>query len=336
MPHNKNIETFEEYLQIYGLIESKGQYFQKYIRKIHPQKITQKNMDDIMMAINNGKIDSYEGRIKDAIPFFNKVNENFMVYGRERPKGCIFINKNSTKEESKNLQKDPVYKTFLMSYLSILADKGSVNMNMLRAWEELEFPLAFLTFIDTAIQDKIVIRFEYFSDRKQATSQVERFVPVKLNFQDKYWFLIGRKLDDDIWIQYLLYGIKNVVPVLDKDGNFEKCKHLPKFDLKKFYENTFGSAMLNYTDPVTITLQIPKGYRNAISKRHNDIGKWVDDETWEITTCAPNEVIDFVFKWGGHIKILSPDTVIKQFKERLKVFNEQYKKKRNPNKQILL
>ncbi|MCB1191934.1 MAG: WYL domain-containing protein [Leptospiraceae bacterium] len=324
------METFEEYLQVYGLIESKGRYFQKYIRKFYPHKITQPNMNDIMIAINNGKEDSYEGRIKDAIPFFNKINENFMIYGKERPKGCIFINKNSTKEDPKNLKKDNVYKTFLMSYLSILADKGSINMNMLRAWEEQEFPLAFLTFMDIAIQNKMVIQFEYFSDRKQELSKVERFVPVKLSFQDKYWFLIGRKLDDNIWIQYLVYGIKNVVPVLNKEGNFEKCKNLPKFDLKKFYENTFGSAMLNYTDPITITLQIPRGYKDAISKRHDGIGKWIDDVTWEITTCAPNEVIDFVFKWGGHIKILSPDNVITEFKKRLKVFNEQYKMKRKP------
>ncbi|MCB1193794.1 MAG: WYL domain-containing protein [Leptospiraceae bacterium] len=252
-----------------------------------------------------------------------------MIYGKERAKGCIFINRKSTKEDPENLKKDPVYKTFLMSYLSILSDKGSIHMNMLRAWEELEFPIAFLTFIDIAIQDKIVIQFDYFSDRKQAFSKIERFVPAMFSFQDKYWFLIGRKLDpepkEEKWIQYLVYGIKNVVPVLDKNGNYEKYPNLPKFVLKKFYEFTFGSAMLNYTDSVTITLQIPKGYRDAISKRHNDIGNWIDDETWEVTTCAPNEVIDFVFKWSGHIKILSPDPVIKQFKERLKIFNELYK-----------
>lgn len=329
MPYSLNMKIFEEYLQVYGLIESKGKYFQKYIRRDYPHKITREGMDDIMLAINSGKVESYEGRVRSAIEFHNKINDNFEIYGKKKNKGCIFINKKSTEEEQVNLKKDSIYKTFLMSYLSILSDKGSVKMNMLRAWEEQEFPLAFLTFVDVAIQDKMLIRFDYFSDRKQELSMVEKFVPIKLNFQDKYWFLIGRNLEENIWIQYLVSGIRNVAPIVGENGKYEKCKNLDPIELKKFYEHTFGSARLNFENAVTITLKIPKGYKDAISKRHDGVGKWIDDETWEITTSAPNEVIDFVFKWSGHIQIISPDDVIKQFKKKLRIFQEQYKKSKS-------
>lgn len=312
-------ENMEIILQVLGFIESKGGLFQK-----KNFKMTRENMDELLDILepiskkgkkNLSEISNKRRQMANALSLFNRLSNSFLIEGDKS--GTHFKNRRSGSTDQIGLREDNAYQAFLVLYLSILLYKGSIYLDILAQFLELDHPIDFLTSIQYFITKKLPVSFSYQSDRNNRTLKVDGFVPIKIYFKDNHWFLVGWDVQYKNWNQYLLHSIKEINPSSKKVDMTGK-----EFSLSEFRTNAFGSAVLNKTKKHTIHISVPASRYNAVRKRRKE-GTWdksSDPYTWSVETFDVNEVSDYIFRWNGILKIKSPESIKKQFQTKLRSF----------------
>jgi hypothetical protein len=315
-------ENIEIILQILGFIEAKGVLF----KNDHP-KITREKIEDLLIEIGHPVKLTKEGesgipdrrrQILNAQKLFNQLSKSFLIGGDRQ--GTHFKNRRTGSTNQIGLKEDNAYKTLVVIYLSILLYQGTIDLDFLSQFLELEHPIDFLTSIQYYIKKKIPIAFDYRSDRNNRDSKIDPFVPVKIYFKDNHWFVVGWDLQYNSWNQYLLHSIKNLNPS-SKDVDITNVK---EFNLADYRKYAFGSAVLNERPIYKIEIEVPIALYNAVRKRRKE-GTW--DKTsvpviWTVETYDINEVFDYIFRWNGLLKIKSPEEIKQAFQEKLKLFLE--------------
>jgi hypothetical protein len=299
-------EQIEIILRILGLVETKGKLF-------NPKSnfITYEKIDELLETFYEFKEQNKSRQIKNAFQIFNRLSKDFQVKGNR--KGTSFISKNNS---NKNLKSDKAYISLFVIYLGLLFYKEILHLDFFSQIMELEFPLDFLSTIQYAVEEKIPISFPYRSDRNNKNIFVEKFIPVKIYFKESHWYLVGWESRNQFWNQYLLHSIRNI-SILDKS-----LASLPKekFDLNEFRKNSFGATVLGNVPVSVIEIEVPEEHQVAVRKRRKE-GTWENKGNkfiWKVNTYDPNEVFDYVIRWNGILKIVSPIDIKKKFKEKLK------------------
>jgi len=315
-------EKMEVILQILGFIEAKGALFHK-----DNASLTREKIEDLLVSIGhpfkkkkNGNLEISDSRrqINNARSIFNRLSKNFIIDGDRS--GTSFKNRRTGSSDLTGLKEDNAYQTLLVFYLSTLLYKGSIYLDILSQFLELERPLDFLTSIQFYIQKKLPISFDYRSDRNNKNLNVDTFVPVKIYFKDNHWFLVGWDFKVKNWNQYLLHSIKNLRPS-SKEIDLTKIK---EFDIAEYRKYAFGSAVLNKPHKYKIEIEVPASHFNAVRKRRKE-GTWdktAEPYIWSVETFDVNEVFDYIFRWNGILKIKSPEKIKKQFQAKLRSFLE--------------
>ncbi|MBP6739156.1 MAG: WYL domain-containing protein [Leptospiraceae bacterium] len=328
--NNKTVERLEQIkfekmeviLQILGFIESKGTLFQK-----DSSNLTREKIEDLLLTIGhpvkkkkNGEeeIPDTRRQINNAQNLFNRLSKTFLIEGDRS--GTHFKNLRTGSTDLKGLKEDNAYQTLLVFYLSILLYKGSIYLDILSQFLELERPLDFLTSIQYYIQKKLPISFDYRSDRNNENLKVNPFVPVKIYFKDNHWFLVGWDFKSKNWNQYLFHSIKKLSPS-SKRIDISKIK---PFNIAEYRKYVFGSAVLNERPLHKIEIEVPASHYNAVHKRRKE-GTWnktSEPYLWTVETYDINEVFDYIFRWNGILKIKSPKEIKQQFQAKLRSFLE--------------
>ncbi|MCB1176240.1 MAG: WYL domain-containing protein, partial [Leptospiraceae bacterium] len=304
------VNNLFEVLEILGLIENSGKYF----GNTNKEYISDEEIKDILSKIYNHEKELTR-RIKTAKKIYNSKAKYSKIEGNKKGSYINFA-------EGKILKEEPIYKALFVIGLSHLVLYDSLNLDFLNQFFQQEFPLSFLLFLNYSIKNKIILSMEYESDRTGTLSNIIETVPLKINYRDGHWVLISLDIKNNYPVQYKIHNIisinlftrnsKNPI-IYDKEINF---------NLKDFYKNSFGLSSLRDREIIEIEIFVPFGFKEKIQKRRRE-GEWRskgNDFIWKIRTQVPDEVFDYIFRWNGNLKILSPKSIKKQFQDKLKKF----------------
>lgn len=313
-PDELKLKHLEEAIAVIGIFESKGKYFPEFGKK---GNITNERVEDILTYLQDRKQkenlkEPHQRRIRTAKNIFNTYSENFRLEGNKSGTHFVF------KKEGKSipLKRDAAYQSLAIIYLGLMAYRKTVDMDVLHQLFQQDFPLDLLTLISYAIHSKYCLDFSY-KNRGVKTFQINEFVPVKLSFKDSHWFLIGWEARLSKWNSYLIHSILNLKLTSDI-GTRHKCK-VPPFDMKKFREKSFSASALHNETAIEIRISVPSHLKLAIQKRRDE-GIWETNGEhwiWKVYTSSITDLLDYVFKWSGDLKILSPESVRQEFKLKL-------------------
>lgn len=314
-PNEISLNNLKEILDVLALIESKGKYFKRDSED--NEHISMKQVEDILSYLYNSKSD-WGRTTKTAKAVFNAHSRFSKLQGNK--KGSHF---NVVKDCI--LKEDPVYRAlFIVGLASLVLDK-SLNIDFLNQFFQQETPLSFLMLLRYSISKKAILSMEYRSDRTQEPSLISQFVPLTINYRDGHWIMVCYTLERQLFVQYLIHNVISIKFFKFNELSLPVTYDKPiKFDLKKFYENSFGLSVLQDREIHEIEIFVPEEFKSKIQKRRKE-GEWIslkNDFIWKLKTQDLNEVFDYIFRWNGTIKIYSPDSVKKIFQEKLKKFIE--------------
>ena len=311
-PEELSINRLFEVLEILALIESSGKYYKK---QNVADSISSLEIENILSTLYENELD-WKRRIKTAKKIYNSNAKYSKTDGTKRGSSFIF-----TKE--KTIKDEPIYQALFIIGLSGLVLNNYLNLNFLNQFFQQKYPLSFLLFIQNAIKNKIILSFSYKSDRSKIVSNISNIVPVQLTFRDGHWILIVLNIDKKYFVQYLIHCIESCeFYKLDEDDRPFIFKKPILFNIKEFYQNSFGISALRDREVFAIDIWVSTEDKQKIQKRRRE-GKWTkstDYYIWTIKTQDPIEVFDYIFKWNGKIKILGPEKIKKLFQSKLKNF----------------
>ena len=314
-PEDLSINKLFEVIEILGLFESSGKYFRTKSKV--SDSISSLEIENILFELYEKDTD-WDRRIKTAKKIYNSKAKFSKVEGNK--KGS-FINIAKGKE----LKEEPIYHALFIIGLSSLVLNNSLNLDFLNQFFQQEFPLSFLLFLYHSIKNKTILTLSYKSDRVETISYIKKVVPVKITYRDGHWILIGFSVDNNYFVQYMIHSIKSCnYYELDKDNQPTTYKKQISFNIKEFYQNSFGLSVLRDKDVYTIDILVPFEDKHKIQKRRSE-GEWIkntDNYIWKVKTQDPNEVFDYIFRWNGKLKILSPESMKQLFQNKIRNFLE--------------
>ncbi|MDX1957342.1 MAG: WYL domain-containing protein [Leptospiraceae bacterium] len=304
---NKSFKDLELFFQILGILE-----FYNIERK---QPVTYQQISEILDNLNPEKnLKDFNRQIQGTREIINKLLKNFSIKGSK--KGLKF--ENVINSEVSKLKNDKGYQTIFLLYISFLLYKSEIELELLDQFLEQELPFSFLIHLSFSIKNSYSIDFDYHSDRRDETLHLEEFYPKKIYFKDNHWLLIGFDSNKNQFVQFLIHSISNLS--LNQKRNLK----IPKFNFAKFRKDSFSLAVLFDTKPIHFEIYVPKRFVKSVQKRRKE-GSWIhksDHSIWKLVTYDSSEVFQYIFRWRGELRILSPSDSIKEFKNLL---NEIYK-----------
>jgi hypothetical protein len=312
-PEQLTVNNLFEVIEIISLIESGGKYFPHL--KTKNKKISKKEIEEYMSFLHPDSKD-FSRRDKTARKIYNRNSKYSRIQGDKKgseinlPDGFL-------------LKEDPFYKAIFIIAVSKLVMDDSLNLEVFNQFFHQEFPLSFLLFLHHAISKKYIINIEYESDRAETNNFIRELVPVKINFRDGHWILIAYSIPKNYCIQYKIHNIISV-DYFSPNQNKSPIAYSKeiKFNLKDFYKNSFGLSVLQDREVRTIEIFVPNEFYKKVIKRRMD-GEWVSQKNgyiWKIKTQSTDEVFEYIFRWNGNLKIIGPQSVLKEFKEKLNKF----------------
>lgn len=312
--------NLQDMLQILGLIESAGKYFNPSVSGKASARMSGKTAGDILFHFSE---DSSKGNLdrtfRQAKKLYNQFDRDFHIIGDKR--GSYFVRKKDLSAFPKDLKKSPVYRMLLIFSLAFSGKEKSVHWDILHQILEQEYPLAFITFLSLAIKFSFLVKIKYKKDRLGKTEIYSNTVPVKIVYRDGHWVLIIWQVREKKWIQLLLHSIEEVSAEGDRIKQIDLTPiPVPPFSVSDFYKSTFSIAKLDGVTPAEFFIRVPKENRKAVMKRRKE-GTWEEKEDhfiWKVTAYDEMEVLTYVFKWNGLLQIIGPDKAREIFRERLK------------------
>jgi len=315
-------------LQILGIIESNGCYFLLEQANRQGQMVSSNQLADVLFHFSNEReLEKTDwGRtIRNAKNIYNLWDKDFQILGDKR--GSYFVKKKNLEISPPDLKTSQVYRLFLIFSLAFATLDGNLNWDVLHQLLNQRFPLALITFLNTAIKYKFILEIHYKQDRT-GKKQTFEAVPIKIVCKDSHWLLVIYDLKQKTWIHLLMHSILEIFPKLDNIRQIRTSPNLPDFNVEKFYSNTFSIAKLEGQQPIEFVIRVPNENKEAIQKRRKE-GKWENKSDywlWKVHTYDPDEVFSYVFRWNGILKILEPKVMIEEYKKKLKQQLKQYLK----------
>ncbi len=315
-PKEISLKSLEEILDIISLIESDGIFF----GKSKNENLSAEKISDLLSQLYTTKKLDWSRSIKTAKKIFNSTSEYGKIEGNK--KGSFF-----NLAKNKILKEDKGYKALFVLGLACLVLDDSLNIDFLNQFFQQEFPLSFLMFLRFSIEKKIILSLSYKSDRTNELVLIPKLVPLKINFRDGHWILIGYSIEKNMNFQYLIHNILKVEFYKSKSGNkyeFELYEKDLNFSLKEFYKNSFGLSVFNSYDFKEVTIQVTKEFKSKVTKRRRE-GEWIEKKDffhWKIRTQNLDEIFEYIFRWNGNLKIISPIKAKKEFQKKIKLFLE--------------
>ncbi|MCA9459875.1 MAG: WYL domain-containing protein [Nanoarchaeota archaeon] len=307
-----SLEGIYRVLEILGIYDSHGKYFQK-----EKAQITGEGIKEILDLIHPEKLDKsepYTRSIKNASKFIKEFNENLTI---QKGKGLTLIEE----KDKRNKNQDPLYQTLMILFLGLGRYYNSIHLEVFQQLLTLENPLGLITFLSTAIQKKIIIQFSYSSGRKEEIAFMKNMLPLRINFREGHWVLICRDEKSNRDIQFLLHSMTDIKSeIRDNQIQFSEKDNL--FQIENYYKNSFGLSVFIDEKPITINLRVENDIVNQVKKRRKE-GEWKKGEDytiWTVITYSEDEVFDYIFRWNGKIKILSPKSSKLNFEKKLRKF----------------
>ncbi len=312
---NMTLEHLGEIVEILALIESHGSMLGE---KPTRETITAEAMNDLMLSIMATKRsdekskEDFGRQIRNAKDMFNKLRTSFEVKTSSDGYSFAPVVADST------LKNDPAYDAMLLFALALLTLRGHANLDTYTQPKAQQFPLSFLLAIDYAICGRYSVAFDYTNRRR---SEVSGFVPSAITLRASHWYVIGFNTEKDKEMQYLIHSMEKLRIEKQKDGLPRAFPDAPRVDLGDFYAGVFGHAVLSGAMRVIrFELEVPNHLVSQVRKRRSE-GTWADQGkhwVWTVDAYDPDEVFAYLLRWGGDIKIRSPESVRQDFAERLR------------------
>ncbi len=312
--------NLQDMLQVFGLIESAGKYFNPANSGKVSRRMSGKTATDILFHFSedNAK-ENWDRTFRQAKKLYNQYDRDFHIIGDKR--GSYFVRKKDLTAFPKDLKKSPVYKMLLIFSLAFAGKEGAVHWDILHQILEQEYPLAFISFLTLAIRYSFLVKIKYKKDRLGKTEIFSNSVPVKIVHRDGHWVLIVYRVKEKNWIQLLLHSIEEVNTEGDRIKQIDLTPTpVPPFSVSDFYKDTFSIAKLDGVTPAEFIIRVPKENRKAVMKRRKE-GTWEEKEDhfiWKVSAYDEMEVLTYVFKWNGLLEILGPESAREMFRDRLK------------------
>jgi hypothetical protein len=312
-PKNLNIEKLFQVLEILGIYDCKGSFYHKKDSPLTVEHL--KNLLSLIYPEKSDENEPFTRSIKNAKTIIKEFSKDLQL---TKDKGLTLKN-----HPKSNLQKNQnsIYQTFLILLLGIGKFYNTINLEIINQLLNLENPLGLIAFLSIAIKQKILIKFAYQSGRKKEITLQDHILPLCLNFRDGHWVVICLDEKKKIVIQYLLHSISELNSEIENnDLQFSKSKF--KFDINEYYKDSFGLSVFVDAKPIVVKLKVDSDIVKSVQKRRKE-GSWEtsdDHSIWTVSTYSEDEIFDYIFRWNGKIQILSPESTINKFKEKLKLF----------------
>ncbi|WP_099159306.1 helix-turn-helix transcriptional regulator [Virgibacillus ndiopensis] len=179
--------------------------------------------------------------------------------------------------------------------------------------------------VHRAISERKVLTYQYgkFNVHKEfefhrngATYHVE---PYALIWQNDYYYLIGRFQETNEIRHYRLDRIRNITV---SENDFTK---MDNFHLQEYVNQSFHMFA---GEEIRIKIRFHLDLVNVVLDRFGqevDI-KQIDDDHFVLTTKAKlsDGLINWILTWGNQAKVLSPDYLVDEVKEKIEQMNAVY------------
>lgn len=301
----------EDILQIIGMIESKGQHF-NLDPNLSDKPITTYRIEELLNHFSSNEKFDFGRTIRNAKKLFNLNVKGYQIQGDKQ--GTYIVKNADGSQNPKDFKEHPIYKTLVIFALAIATYKEQLEWEIFHQMFQQKNPLAFICFLIIAIEHKLLLEIDYFSDRKNK-SENYRVVPCKIIIRDGHWLLVVYNLEKKHWFQLLIHGIQKIQAVKDSLKQFKVVEEIPKFDSKQFYKNTFSIAKLDDVEPIHYVIRVSKENKQAVVKRKG-VGKWEnhgDYWLWKVASYDKMEVFDYIFRWNGILELVEPKEARKEF-----------------------
>lgn len=309
-------------LKVIGLLESEAKYF--YPEKNGKKQYTSSNeMMDILNTFHNGLTkDDWSRTIRNAKQIVNESHDRIKVKGSRA--GSFFSINNCSKASATEVKQSLIYRLLTMLTLSVINLKGNLDWDLLSQLYIQDEPIAFLTFLDTCIENKMIVNFDYRKDRENRDITIHEFVPVQLYARDGHWVVIGWEIENKCFNQYLFHSIRNLQAKKGSYNEYYYYPEVPDFSIQQFYKNSFSLANFPKKEPYEIHISVPFENYVALRKRKKGmVGQWTQRENsylWTVKTYDKMEVFSYVVNWNGILRIVGPEDIKKEFLATLTKF----------------
>ncbi len=165
--------------------------------------------------------------------------------------------------------------------------------------------------INKAIDESIVMQFTYYN--LQSNKKEQRTInPYGLTLIGKRWLLLGYVNEYKQIRHYLVENISDPV-LLNKHFRLDR-----KFDLAKYYENTWGRWHSEKTQNVKIWFD--KSVAHIVENRYWHVNQKVKKQKdgsviFEANVSGLNEITNWILPWGKLAKVIEPEELSKRVKK---------------------
>ena len=188
--------------------------------------------------------------------------------------------------------------TQTLSKLSAIFNKASTNW-MEADFSDWHYEHDFFGSLKTAILQRRIIEFDYFSSTGEKTSR--RIEPVQLWFKAKSWYLKGFCLARQDIRLYKLTRIKNLVLTNE---------HFVERDLPNRSDNSSGSWDIKQEVALKLRIDSKMAFRVYDDFSEKEVEKQADGSFLVTVTFSEDGwVYGFLLSYGKHIEVLEPQHI---------------------------
>lgn len=327
-PEKLTLKSLLIELQALGIIESRGMQYKKTASIKERAGITTEEINEILSMImpvlqpDFAPTEDFTRQIKNTKPVFNQSSSAFSIDTDNKRAGYMFRRNRDGAGRPEDLKFDRAYETFFTLTLALMHLDHSADLDIFTQFRALDFPLASLLFLQYCIHAGKFISFDY-QNRSDKPERIKSLVPVRIVLRNGHWILIGRDTQKHAWIQYMVHSIRNLL------GGEECADPIPNLDVQQYFGDIWGHAMLLGTEgPTVVQIQVPANLKDRVQKRRSE-GSWAKGDSadhliWEVPVFDLDDLLSYIFRWNGHLKILGPQEAILRFKQMLQSHLEQY------------
>lgn len=323
-----SLESLLKRLQVMGIIECRGTLHSSIARPAEKIGISQSDIDDIQAVVlarllaEGGQDKTLRRQIREAKEMFNRSSTAFAIDTDNKKAGYLFRRNKDGAIRPDDLKFDRTYETFFILALALMHLDHSADLDILTQFRALDFPLASLLFLQYCVRARRMIQFDY-QNRNETPERIQNLVPVRIVLRNGHWILIGRSQEKQSWIQYMLHSIQNL------SGGAECEEEIPELNIKEYFGDIWGHAMLVETEgPTEVQIQVPIDLKERVQKRRSE-GRWKEGSdaasvVWEVPVFDLDDLLSYVFRWKGALKVLGPKEAVDRFKGMLRGQLEKY------------
>ena len=171
-----------------------------------------------------------------------------------------------------------------------------------------------------ALDNNKLIEFEY--KKFDEESKIVTLEPHLLKEDRHRWYIIGKK--GNYLEPTATYALDRIIEIKILDERFQPVE----FDFEEYYNYSFGITVVD-EKPIEVVLSFTPFQGNYLKtlKIHHSQKTLIDDETEfrvSVNVKPSWEFYEKILGYGDTVKVISPENVINEIKERIKQLSEKY------------